>query len=282
MASGIYKIQSKIKPHKIYIGSAVNLKSRRRQHFSDLRLNKHHNPKLQHHVNKYGIDDLVFSPIVFCDKIELIPVNGVIWIEQCFIDAYHTWFNINPIAGSCLGAKRSEEYREKQRGRVVSEETKIKMRGWHHSEESKLKMSIAKTGRKMKPFTAEHKRKIGDGNRGKKRTLAMIENFSKKMTGRKQSQQEIDNRTKSLRGIKRTEETKKKMRDIQLNLPPEIKMKKRMAQRILSVAIVREIRFRYSNKQTSGETDRMIALSLGISIESVRNIAKRKTYKDIE
>lgn len=52
--SGIYKIQSKVKPERIYIGSAVNIRHRRNQHFSSLSLNNHHNKKLQYHYNKYG------------------------------------------------------------------------------------------------------------------------------------------------------------------------------------------------------------------------------------
>jgi GIY-YIG catalytic domain. len=59
--SGIYKIESKLKPERIYIGSAINIGQRWRVHLSDLRKQKHHSKKLQNHYNKYGEVDLSFS-----------------------------------------------------------------------------------------------------------------------------------------------------------------------------------------------------------------------------
>jgi group I intron endonuclease len=279
MASGIYKIQSEIKPERIYIGSAVNLKSRRRQHFSDLRLNKHHNSKLQHHVNKYGLSDLKFSVVIICDKNELKPINNIVRPEQFFIWAYDPWFNISPIAGSSLGIKRSEQFIEKMRGRKVSEETRQKMRK-PMSEEARRNLSKAKTGLKLKPLTQEHKDKIGRANKGKKRTPEMIDNFIKMMTGRKQLPDEIERRRKSLIGKKRTEETKKRLSEAQLNLSPEKKLKIKMAKRVLSHEIIEQIKLRYNNKERTQETDMDIANSFGVSINSVRNIVHGKTYKD--
>ena len=113
--SGIYKIESTLKFEQIYIGSAIDISKRWNEHLYRLSKNKHENPRLQNHVNKYGISDLKFSIIVICSKEELKPINGVIWIEQAFIWAYkyqnsdRPYFNICPIAGSPLGAKRSEQ-----------------------------------------------------------------------------------------------------------------------------------------------------------------------------
>lgn len=107
--SGIYQIQSKIKPDRIYVGSAVYVTERRRIHLHDLRLNKHHSGRLQNHYNKYGEEDLVFSVLCKCEKEQLIQ------FEQYFIDFYHPYFNICQIAGSLLGTKRSPEVREKFR-----------------------------------------------------------------------------------------------------------------------------------------------------------------------
>jgi predicted DNA-binding protein (MmcQ/YjbR family) len=55
---GIYKIQSVIKPERIYIGSAKNIRIRWNIHTSNLKLNRHENKKLQNHYNKYGVNDL--------------------------------------------------------------------------------------------------------------------------------------------------------------------------------------------------------------------------------
>src|SRR5438105_13132870 len=45
-ASGIYKITCTANK-KIYIGSSINMRKRKKQHFDKLRLNGHDNPKLQ-------------------------------------------------------------------------------------------------------------------------------------------------------------------------------------------------------------------------------------------
>lgn len=54
---GVYAIKDKIKD-RIYIGSSKNLYNRINEHKNALSNNKHSNPFLQNHVNKYGIDSL--------------------------------------------------------------------------------------------------------------------------------------------------------------------------------------------------------------------------------
>jgi group I intron endonuclease len=105
--SGIYKIQSKIKPKRIYIGSAKNILIRWKLHLRSLRLNKHHSALLQRHYNKYSESDLLFSVLLGCDKEDLIKT------EQYFLDSYQPYFNICKIAGSSLGRKHSEESKKK-------------------------------------------------------------------------------------------------------------------------------------------------------------------------
>jgi len=66
-----------------------------------------------------------------------------------------------------------------QRGRKRSEDFKIKvsngMKGVNvgriHSKESKQNMSNAHIGKKLKPFTLEHKEKIRNSNKGKKHNM---------------------------------------------------------------------------------------------------------------
>lgn len=70
--SGIYQIQSKCKPERKYIGSALNIRVRKNIHLYDLRRNKHSSIKLQRHYNKYGQDDLIYSVLMFCDVEDLI------------------------------------------------------------------------------------------------------------------------------------------------------------------------------------------------------------------
>ena len=193
--SGIYKIQSKIKPDRIYIGSAKDINRREGIHLSKLGLGKHHSIKLQNHYNKYGKDDLVFSIITEC------KIDDLIKTEQLYIDLHDPYFNICKIAGSSLGIKRTPETnlkhsiatkgrkygpqseemklknKNKKRVLVVSEETKIKirnsLRGVKHTEERRKNISKGQIGRVpsrgntgMK-HSEEHKRKISSGMKHK-------------------------------------------------------------------------------------------------------------------
>lgn len=137
--SGIYKIQSKIKPERIYVGSALLLTTRWATHKNELLKGKHDNPRLQNHVNKYGINDLEFSVIELCFKWALIAR------EQYYIDSMNPFFNIAKIAGSTLGVKMGPP-----------------------SEERRKYQSEILKGRKRPPFTAEHRMNLSLAKRGKK------------------------------------------------------------------------------------------------------------------
>jgi group I intron endonuclease len=99
---GIYILIS-ITTGKRYVGSAINFKNRKYGHFYKLKKNTHSNNKLQHHYNKYGAFDLLFSIIEFCPKEKLIER------EQFYIDTLKPEFNLSPTAGSTLGVIPSEE-----------------------------------------------------------------------------------------------------------------------------------------------------------------------------
>lgn len=159
--TGIYQIQSKCKPERIYIGSSVNIHKRWIDHLSNLRLNKHSSRKLQNHYNKYGKNDLIFSVLIGCDKEDLLQT------EQFFIDINKPFFNVCMTAGSFLGNKHSEKTKHKlrlawaKRGYALPEETKKKMLGrvpwnkglssWNKgkkmSQETRDKMSASRKGK---------------------------------------------------------------------------------------------------------------------------------------
>jgi group I intron endonuclease len=160
--SGIYKIQSKIKPERIYIGSAVDMKSRWSGHKYGLKHQKHGNGRLQNHFNKYGESDLIFIIIEPCFP-EFLTVR-----EQYYIDTLKPFFNICKVAGSQLGMKHSDsaifkikEARAKQGNtrkgipqlegtRQILRELRKTQNPWpkgsHHSEETKRQFSIKRTG----------------------------------------------------------------------------------------------------------------------------------------
>ena len=167
--SGIYKIQSIIKPERIYIGSAIDIKERWIRHRYTLNFNKHRNIKLQRHYNKYGKNDLKFSVLELCLNIFLIER------EQYYIDKCKPYFNICKIAQSHLGIKRSEETKVKislsQKGkkRFISW-----MKGKHHSEEAKKKLKEAWIRRKLIPVKEETKKKISFSLIGNNRSKGKI------------------------------------------------------------------------------------------------------------
>lgn len=103
MLSGIYIIQSKLFPDRVYVGSSVNLLKRKKRHFWELATGHHINKKLQNHVNKYGLLDLHFEIVCLCYSASLLS------LEQNFIDDFKPYFNINPVAGSRLGTKLSTQ-----------------------------------------------------------------------------------------------------------------------------------------------------------------------------
>lgn len=189
--SGIYKIQSVVKPERCYVGSAINIANRWACHLSALKRNKHGNKKLQYHYNKYGKEDLRFSVLLGCIKEELITN------EQFFIDALSSYFNIALKAGSNLGVNKgkkihSENYKrnlsEKMKGNLfalgykatkeqrknISEGHKGEKNylfGKHLTEETKKKLSLAHighiSGNKENKYSEESKNKLSESHKGK-------------------------------------------------------------------------------------------------------------------
>jgi group I intron endonuclease len=157
--SGIYKIQSKIKPERIYIGSAVNVFKRWSDHRRLLNKNKHHSPQLQRHYNKYGLSDLDFEII---ESENYIDNKQLLAREQTWIFRFHydnTWkpfFNVNEVAGNRKGAILSKstlkkmsksltgiKWKDEDRDRRIAS-----MKGIKRSEETCKRMSEAQRGNK--------------------------------------------------------------------------------------------------------------------------------------
>lgn len=108
---GIYIIVSAC--GKVYIGSAVNLKTRYMTHRRALIKNKHDNSRLQNYFKKYGANSLTFKVVEFCEREQLIER------EQYHIDQLQPFFNIAKMAGATYGLKpwlnkkHSEETKQK-------------------------------------------------------------------------------------------------------------------------------------------------------------------------
>ena len=118
--AGIYEIKN-ISNGKRYVGSTINLKGRWNDHYSSLVQGVHYNRYLQRAWNKYGEESFEFSPILYCDK------ENLLFYEQCAIDVYKVidtryGYNISPIAGSQLGFRHSvltkSNFSKKRKGSI--------------------------------------------------------------------------------------------------------------------------------------------------------------------
>ena len=148
--SGVYQIQSKVKPKRIYVGSSKDVYARWTDHLLYLRKGEHHSKKLQFHYNKYGEDDLVFSIIVCCDRDDLYKV------EQFYIDAIGPWFNILSKAVSIPPRLNTASSTEKFRAATV---------GKKHSVERRMKQSINSMGKKNGFYGKKHTEEANEKRR---------------------------------------------------------------------------------------------------------------------
>lgn len=160
MRTGIYSITNTI-TNKVYVGSAVNIDLRWKEHLNDLRKNKHHSIKLQRAFVKYGEANFIFDVIMLCDKSELI-VNEQTFIDQ--LESYKKGYNSCPVAGSRLGSKQSEETKNKIRVKLKGRPSPKK--GTTASAETRVKLSKARKDKKLSDTHIENIRqsKMGDKN----------------------------------------------------------------------------------------------------------------------
>lgn len=249
MSSGIYRIINLVNGHQ-YIGSAQNLPQRWRQHRAALLRGDHGNLVLQRAWELHGEQAFEFKVILICAK------HNLLMYEQRCIDGLQCVYNICKIAGSRMGTRYTDEQRanlaialknrpntpamlahiekltELNRGRPgishtleVRERISAALKGRKGSAEASLKKSLATKGR---PKSEEHKRKIGDGNRGKKKPPFSAEHRAKigaAMKGRKVSAETraklaaAKTGTKLSPEIKARREAQRRLSQLDLDLP---------------------------------------------------------------
>lgn len=166
----VYKIENFVN-NKVYIGSTSNFKMRLRNHFSELRNNKHHSIHLQRSWNKYGknafkisiIEEIKFSTVHTDSEIKQI----LSYREQSYINMYDSCndkfgYNIYPSAYSCLGVKRSEELKKHL---SVTNKKIIQSAAWKNKLRNNIK--IAQQVLRNTVRTKEWSEKIGNSHRNK-------------------------------------------------------------------------------------------------------------------
>ena len=173
MKGGVYRIVNK-HDGSVYVGSAVNLRRRENNHWSDLRLNCHGNSHLQNAWNKYSEDALVF------EILEYVPTEQLIKREQYYLDTLNPEYNFSPTAGNCLGYKHPEEMRQKV--------STIMKEAWKNPEYRQKISTIMKEAWK----NPKYRQRISEALRGNKNVWY----------GRKHSEETLQKISKKVRGDK--------------------------------------------------------------------------------
>lgn len=206
---GIYRITCTV-TGKIYIGSAVNLWKRRKDHRHHLAQGIHKNPKLQAAWNKYGKDTFSF------DILELVLVPEMLTArEQYWFDALKPFgnkgFNIARVAGSNLGMKHTPESIARikasktgkpgnRKGAKATPETIDKLKKSHLgkklSEETKNKIKVSNLNKP--PVSFETREKIRTAKLKHPVSTETREKISASKTGHTYTSEVYEGRMKTL------------------------------------------------------------------------------------
>ncbi len=198
MTSGVYYILNIING-KRYIGSSVNIKQRWRAHLRELRNGIHCNSHLQRAFDKYGEAVFVFEILENTERTKCVQR------EQYYLDLLLPEYNLSSMAGSLLGYKHTFETRRKmstaKKGKILSKE-------------HRRKLSEALRGRKKLPFSEEHRKNISKARRGRHLSDETRAKISVALQGRKRGPLSEEHRRKiseAHKGKHHSEETKQKM-----------------------------------------------------------------------
>lgn len=172
--SGIYAITNTFNG-KVYVGSAVNIASRWREHLSQLKRGIHHSTRLQAAWNKYGEDAFVFSVLEEVQERTALIEKENKWLESTGAADRANGYNICVTAGSQLGMKHSEAARKRisavHKGRKKSpahqEAINKALRGRTLSAEHRQKISTNQTGRTASEQTRQKMREANANRREK-------------------------------------------------------------------------------------------------------------------
>ena len=187
--SGVYAFLNRT-TGKFYVGSTGDLLKRLREHLNALHRGDHHSRKLQSSWNKHGAGTWAWMVLEDCrnDK-ETLLVREAFWMER--LDSVNSGYNVCIVPGSCKGIRLSDEHRRK-----IGNSNRNQRRD-PHSEEHKKAISAKLKGRKL---SVEHRASLS--------RAAALRDISHLHTP-----EIIQKSADGHRGLRRTEETKTKMRN---------------------------------------------------------------------
>lgn len=208
--SGIYAIVNKVNG-KRYVGSTANFRTRKINHWSDLRCDRHPNNHLQAAWNKYG--EKCFAFII----LEHVLSGLLLDVEQKYLDANGDGYNqaksaLSPMKGRTFSKESIKKLSAFQKGRKKSPEHRAKIglanRGKKRSAEVRAKLSAAGKGKHSRVKSLEERRKLSIANKGKVPSAACMAAAKAANTGRPGWNK---GKPSPLRGIPRTAEVRAKL-----------------------------------------------------------------------
>lgn len=162
--TGIYKITNLL-DNKVYIGQALNIDKRWKEHQAALKHNKHQNKHLQNAWNKYGEENFKFEVIEECIKY-LLNEEGIKYVK--YYNANNVYFGYNQTIGgeSTFGYKHTDKTKAKlssiNKKRLANPENHP-LYGKHHTEETKEKIRQDHLGTKASLETRQKQSKVHKG-----------------------------------------------------------------------------------------------------------------------
>ncbi len=255
--TGVYGIVN-LKDGKRYVGSAARgFGVRWRQHRHLLRCGRHHSRHLQRAWNRDGEAAFEFAVLLVCD------VDDCVRMEQVYIDTFNSandefGYNIEHVAGSSLGVKRSAEtkkrIRQSKRGQVLSQEARQTisdaLRGRKRSPETCAKMSAAKIGRRLTP---EHVAKMSASKRGVRRSPEAIAKSAAGLRGRPQTAEHRAKIAAAHRGKKHSPETIRKLSESHNGIIPSEATRAKLSASRLGRIVSQDTRAKIASRERSAE-----------------------------
>jgi group I intron endonuclease len=117
MKSGVYCFRS-FATQKVYVGSSSNVKNRIQSHKYCFKKGNHGNNTVREHVQEYGISDIYFSILEYCDENELNEKENY-WINLLKATHPNLGFNIKAVNNNTMmlgnKPKQSNSYHHKRK-----------------------------------------------------------------------------------------------------------------------------------------------------------------------
>lgn len=267
--TGVYLIMNTVNG-RLYVGSALRLRNRWKDHQRQLSQGRHHSRFLQRAWDKYGPQAFRFESQLYCNR------DNLLRYEQALIDFYRPDYNSRPTAGNQFGFRHSPESRAK----MSASNNRTGNPGYKHSEESKRQISNNRKGKGGGAMSPERAAEISAALKGRPCPVERRTRISSSLTGRKQSQETIDKRVKKLIGRKMPngfgDAVSERMKGRKLSALTIEKISRKRSK-------LTDDQVRYAKKQlNAGVRQRAIAAELCVDSSVISEISCGKSYKWVD